>query len=259
MNASVQERGKVQHLALFGAALAVLVLASLGLWWGISRQRNAPSTGDASSPAPARSQTTTDASRLFTIEIPAGWTITKNEGREGIQLSFLSAQSPNFQVTLDATANEPFVPRRYEQGAEFSVHAVRGREDVVTEGGARTAGLLEPSPVTIGGVAGVLRAGVGMSTLEGRNLDAIIHHDGVNYIFSFGYNPATYPEGEMIFREMLSSFQLTSPPTPPPTSPTTTVPPPTVTPSPPPASPSPSPSNTPTASPYVYPRPNVWE
>lgn len=202
----------------------------------------------------------TDASRLFTLELPADWITTWNEGRKGVRVSSLGAQSPDFRLTLDETAEEPFTPRRYEWGAEFSVHVVRGRDKVVEEG-ARTVGLLEHSPVTIGGVSGVLRAGAGISTRQGRNLDAIIHKDGLNYIFTFGYNPATYPQGEQVFRDILSSVQFTTPGAPPlqteaaPDSSNVILAPlPRTSPS-----PVPSPTSTPQPSPSVYPRPNVWE
>lgn len=255
-----------RRAAVLGAVLAALVLAFLGYIVFLQRRETpeeiadlaetldrtegaptAPAAGSQGQSARAQPgvQVVTDASSLFTIDLPVDWHITRNEGRKGIQLSFLGAQSPDFLLTLDETAEQPFVPRRYERGAEFSAHVVRGRSDVVEEG-ARTVGLLESSPVTIGGVSGVLRAGAGISTVQGRNLDAIIHRDGLNYIFTFGYNPATTPDGDHMFRALLASIQFTTSARPPPGTPATVNAP-------------ASPPTTPTPSPYVYQRPNVWE
>lgn len=224
--------GQYRTVMLAGV-LVGLIIAALGFLI-IGQQRTAPEEAETATPGPRGVQRVSDVSQLFMLALPADWVVTRNEGRKGIQLSVLGAQSPDF--------------RRSERGAEFSVRVVRGRA-AVGEEGARTADLEAVGPITIGGITGTFRVGVGSSTETGRDLDAIVHQDGLNYIFSLRYNPATYPQGEAVFREILASFQFTAATTPPPT------PPPTLTPSPPPL----SPVNTPTPSPSVYPRPNVWE
>lgn len=252
---------------MLGAALGVLIVVVLGLLI-LSQRRLAPQETKPStevlegaeevtpmstntsfptaSPRQPATQTISDVSHVLTLELPADWTLTRNEGRKGIQLSFITAQSPDFRFSKDTTTDGPFTPQRYEQGAVFSVHVVRGRNEVGEEG-ARTTGLQNVGPITVGGITGTFRAGAGISTVVGRNLDAIVYNNGVNYVFLLSYNPDTYPQGETVFRTILASVRFTSITIPSPTSDQT-----------------PSLSNMSTASPgapspSLYPRPNVWQ
>lgn len=204
---------------------------------GVSPIPTETASPTATSRQPAM-RTISDASHVLTLELPADWPITLNEGRKGIQLSRIAAQTPDFQFREDTTTDGPFTPQRYERGAVFSLHAVRGRSEVGEES-ARTVGLQAVGPITIDGIAGTFRAGAGISTVVGRNLDAIVYKNGVNYVFVLSYNPDMYPQGETVFRTILASVRFTS----------TTAP---------------SLSNTPTPSPptpppSLYPRPNVFE
>ena len=171
---------------------------------GVTPSPAVSSPEQTSRPEPM-TQRVTDPSRLFTLELPSNWRITRMEGKKGVQLSHVIAESPDFRVREDTTAEEPFTPNEYEQGARFSIHVVRGRSEVAEEG-ARTVGLQTKEPVEIGGLPGLLRSGKSISTVQGRNLDAIVHQEGLNYIFTFAYNPETFPQGEKLFRDILRSF-----------------------------------------------------
>lgn len=146
-----------------------------------------------------------DSSHLYSVTFPTGWNIRTEEGKKGVQLSLLTAESPDFVVRVDNTTDGPFMANYFEHGATMTIHAITGS---VAQGihNLGTTG----EPITIANITGMLSSQNEPSTMAGRNLEAVINSRGVNYFFSFAYNPQTYPEGRQIFLNILASFTLFS-------------------------------------------------
>lgn len=156
-------------------------------------------TGQASTPAPSPTLFT-DASRFFSLTLPDGWKVTESNGPRGVSLSSMSAQSPDFSMHIDESVEGPFTPQYYDQGARFFLNVTRGPRN--------TAPRNFSQPITIDGVAGWFANLNEPSTTQGQDLQANVEKGGLTYAFDFSYNPDTYPEGERVFQEILSSFMF---------------------------------------------------
>lgn len=147
--------------------------------------------------------TITDRSNLYTITFPANWEITTNEGKKGVQVSRITAQSPDFRVRTDESADGPFIPQYYESGASFTAHAIPGdAAEVMQRPG------IASRPIIIDNYSGSFRAQKEISTLQGENVDAMVHINGINYTFTMAYNSDTYPQGREVFQQILNSFHV---------------------------------------------------
>lgn len=180
-------------LALVLVVAAVLAVR-LALTSAISPSPNA---------TPAQNSVVTDASRLFRVTLPPGWNITLNEGKKGVQLSRLRAESQDFILRTDPSAGEPFIPHYYEQGATITIRAYRGSASAMAER-AGTAS----RPIIIDTFPGTFRDQNEPSTMLGQDVDATVNREGITYYFQFTYNPDTYPSGQDVFQTILDSLRF---------------------------------------------------
>ncbi len=200
-------------LLLLGAAV-VAVLAGV-LVFRASRPGPGPSGAAAPTPSPVAAtkpssaattvRRVTDARDLFSVEIPSTWRVTASEGTKGIRLSRIIAQSPDFRVREDTTADEPFTPQYYEQGAQISIHVTRG---ALAARGNLEAGARRTERIEIDGRSSLLRVFTEPSTFLGQIIDAHVDYGNNSYVFTLRYNPDTFPHGEDIFKEILASFRF---------------------------------------------------
>lgn len=160
----------------------------------------------APSPATAEPVTTsrrTDTSRFFSVEIPTTWRITADEGKKGLQLSRITAETPDFRVRQDSAAEQPFTPQYYETGAHMSLRALK---DVV--GPTRHGQTLRTETITVDGRPGTYHVYKEPSTFQGQLLDVHVTFGGTEFLFEFAYNPATYPDGEEVFKAIVNSVRF---------------------------------------------------
>ncbi len=161
-----------------------------------------PSSSASAAPTTRR---VSDASGLFSVEIPRTWKITASEGTKGIQLSRIIAQSPDFRLREDTTADGPFTPQYYEQGAQVSIHVTRG---ALAARGNLEAGTQRTERIAIDGRSSLLRVFTEPSTMLGQIIDAQVDYRNNSYVFTLRYNPDTFQGGEDIFKEILASFRF---------------------------------------------------
>jgi hypothetical protein len=138
------------------------------------------------------------------VEIQTTWRITAEEGKKGLQLSRITAETPDFRVREDAAAEGPFTPQYYETGAAFSIRALR---DVVG-GPTRHGQILRTESITVDGRTGTYHVYKEPSTFQGQLLDVHVIFGGTEYLFEFMYNPATYPQGEDVFKDIVNSVNF---------------------------------------------------
>lgn len=148
--------------------------------------------------------TVSDQANLYSISVPAGWSVVTDEGAMGVQLSRIILESPDFSTFVDEAAEGPFTPIYYETGATLVIHVVN------TAPGPpyHTEGVISESDVTIDGVTAPYHVFKEPSTSAGQLLDAHANYGGNYYLFYLGYNPETCPAGEDLFLAMLSSFRF---------------------------------------------------
>lgn len=193
-------------------SMAILLALLAAVIWYVVLQGPTPTPSSAGSPAPTlaptalsklEGETLTDASNLYSITLPAGWKVTANEGKRGIRLSYISAESPDFFVRSDESVDGPFVPQYYERGAAFGLHAGPGDpNEVMNRPG------IASRPIIIDSIPGSFRAQNDPSTMVGQQVDAMIHNEGVTYRFTFVYNPDAYLQDREVFQQILDSFHL---------------------------------------------------
>ncbi|MEK7556983.1 MAG: hypothetical protein AAB538_03330, partial [Patescibacteria group bacterium] len=154
---------------LIGPAIILAILAA-AIWYAVLRSptpfqtSSAPASGTASpsetglAPAPTplptlEGELITDKSNLYSITLPTGWKVTASEGKKGVRLSYISAQSPDFSVRADENTDGPFVPQYYERGASFGLHAGPGDpNEVMSRPG------IASRPIIIDSIPGSFRA-----------------------------------------------------------------------------------------------------
>jgi hypothetical protein len=173
----------------------------------------APSPTPTPTPEPALSAceavpelptTVSDQANLYSISVPADWSVVTDEGAMGVQLSRIVLESPDFSRSVDETAEGPFTPIYYETGATLVIHVMNTSPGLPYH----TEGVISESDVTIDGVTAPYHVFKEPSTAAGQLLDAHANYGGNYYLFYMGYNPDTCPAGEDLFRAMLASFRF---------------------------------------------------
>ena len=170
-----------------------------------------PESQTKPSPAePEPTTTSTDASTstgatevstsLFALTRPAGWDVTLEEGNKGVQRSRLQTESDDFTSHTDESADGPFTPIFYDDGASLDVHVTVGSEQL--DHGA----IVSTKTVTVDGVSGTYHVFSEPSTQAGQQLDVHLERNNLAYTFTFTYNPDKDPNGPQIFDEILASF-----------------------------------------------------
>jgi len=150
-----------------------------------------------------------DKASLYSVNIPADWEITSNEGAMGVQLSRILAQSADWSSYSDETYEGPFSPQYYQSGGALQLHVTQGESEPAHygEGGGPETGVIAKKAVTIDGVEGVYHVFKEPSTFEGQLIDVHINYKGNNYLLRLAYNPANF-NGEEFFDNLLNSVRF---------------------------------------------------
>jgi len=148
--------------------------------------------------------TVSDQANLYSISVPADWTVVTDEGAMGVQLSRIVLESPDFSVFVDEAAEGPYTPIYYETGATLVIHVT----NVASGPPYHSDGVISESDVTIDGVTARYHVFKEPSTWAGQLLDAHANHGDNYYLFYLGYNPDTCPAGQALFEAMLDTFQF---------------------------------------------------
>lgn len=152
------------------------------------------------------SQNVTDEANLFTLTLPVTWKIVK-EGAQGVRVSGIEAESPEFMMRSDTNAEGPFTPIYYESGASLHV-SVQNDVSATTQ---KPAGVItDEKPYTIDGVRGTYFTFKEPSTAEGQLHGVQFVRNDQSYYFRFGYNPETYTDGEQMFQAIIDSVIFSS-------------------------------------------------
>ncbi len=151
--------------------------------------------------------TVSDQPNLYSISVPDGWAIVKDEdvGVPDMRVSRIYAESPDFSVFIDVEAEGPIDPVYYETGAGFGILVTT---PISSPYHSQEQEVISESDVAIDGVNAPYHVFVTPGIVVGQLLDAHVNHGGNDYLFYFTYNPETCPAGEDLFRAMLASFQF---------------------------------------------------
>jgi hypothetical protein len=145
-----------------------------------------------------------DQADLYSISVPDGWTLVTDEGPQGVRVSRIEVESPDFSVLIDEAAEGPFSPVYYETGATLVIHVI---SPPLTPA-YHFSGVISESEVTVDGVTAPYHVFTEPSTRAGQLIDAHLTQGSNYYLFKLGYNPETCPVGEDLFHAILDSFQL---------------------------------------------------
>lgn len=188
-------------LIIVGFGIIVIVAAYVVL----SQKESKPSSQTPDSPY-SPSDTVVrivDEAGKYSIEIPKDWTISQ-EGEKGVRFSSLIAQSPTFEVGSEDAGPSSAV--RYKNGAMlYSMVTSEDKSEPYHSGSE----VITEKRITIDGVPAIFYSFREPSLAEGALLDAHVQRDGKYYLFRFGYDPKTYPEGEKQFTNILNSIEFT--------------------------------------------------
>ena len=200
--------------------LVVLAVILLSLGYIITRQNRSELTppqeesnqvdslqeeAPTESPSTA-TQTVADPNDLYSVEIPTDWQVTFEE-KKGVRLGGFIAQSPDYQLRLDETAEGPFTPVYYEKGASLQLTVTNEEET----GKGKPAGVITQQNTVM--VDGHHEATWYMykepSTAQGQLLEVRWSGHGKSFVIRLGYNPETFPQGPTFLQEVVNSFTAT--------------------------------------------------
>lgn len=150
----------------------------------------------------------TDKAGLYSVVLPEQWVVTADEGTKGVQLSFMTAESPNYRERRDETSDGPFTPIYYESGAKLRIHVTKGEQEPTFYGENGVSETVTfTKHITVDGVGGIYRVYKEPSTQEGQLLSVHLNYQGSNYRLTLMHDSRAYPEGEKIFLDVLNSFK----------------------------------------------------
>lgn len=203
----------MRYIVLAFLFVAVLTTASyLGLTQKREPQATTPSptlkasTASSTITQTPTTQNVTDEANLYTLTLPDNWTIVK-EGAQGVRVSAIEAESPEYMLRSDTDAEGPFTPVFYESGAALHVSV----QDDTSADTQKPAGTIsDEKSYTIDGVEAMYYTFKEPSTAQGLLHAVQIVKDDKSYYFRFGYNPETYEHGEEIFQSILDSIVFSS-------------------------------------------------
>jgi hypothetical protein len=158
---------------------------------------------DVVDPTTEQTKSVTDSANLFTIQIPQSWQVVSSQGSQGVQLSYLSIESPNFATHTDPDFEGPFEPIYYDRGANLTLHVIKG-----DEGSIHASDVLELKKIEIDGNQASWTRFVEPSTFNGELIDVNLNYQGNNYLIRMGYNPDTDPYGVAVFDQIVSSLKF---------------------------------------------------
>lgn len=159
-----------------------------------------------SSPTDPPLQIITDPAGLIKLELPQSWSLVK-ESPQGVRISGLNAESPDFSLRSDEAAEGPFTPVYYESGAHLQISIQEGGRPETD----RPAGIiLEEKKIIVDKTEADYYVYKEPSTMQGEIVDVRFSKDSNSYFFRFGYNPETLPQGEELFSTIINSVSFTN-------------------------------------------------
>jgi hypothetical protein len=145
---------------------------------------------------------TTITTSYYSLELPAGWDLKLNEGAKGVQLSRLEAESDDFALHSDETAEGPFTPIYYDAGASLVIHVTQPVGADSDHGQ-----ILETKTIDLDGESATWHRYREPSTQTGVLLDVHIEHAGAAYLISFSA-AENFPNPAAAFESILDSLQF---------------------------------------------------
>jgi len=190
---------------LIGTLLACLLIA------GIVIAVKKPSSGSERIPrsnAQTGSDTmvVSDSAQTFSMELPKIWEVTHQKVMGGPQISNTNAKSPDYKARVEQPVESPSSLIYYETGANLYVYVSTGKIELPYH--HPSTKIIETKSVVVDSIEGEYHSFVDLSIEQGISLDTHVNYQGKNYGFSFVYNPATYPQGEKTFMEILKSVKF---------------------------------------------------
>lgn len=142
-----------------------------------------------------------DPKNSFSLTLPKDWIINMGGGT-GPSYGAFFAESPDLQTTSEGQA--PDIKVTIKTGASLNA-LVRGD----TKGMQRSnLSEIKSERIEVDGREALLVEYKSSTLKEGKILEAQVDNLGKRYYFTFGYNPATYPKGEAIFKAILETIKF---------------------------------------------------
>lgn len=194
-------------------ALLFVVVIGFASFLALSQKREpAYSSPDPTSamvtdsfPTETPTQLVNDSAELISLNIPRSWSVVK-DGAQGVRVSGINAESPDFSLRSDDNAQGPFTPTYYESGAQLQI-SIQGGIQPETD---RPVGeIIEEKKVKVDGQEADYFRFKEPSTMQGEILDVRLSKDDKSYFFRFVYNPETLPNGEHLFFTIIDSVAFT--------------------------------------------------
>lgn len=176
-------------------------------------QKREPQASENYTPPPSITQNPTstqiqqivDEEGGISYEIPSDWNVMK-EGAQGVRISGLQSETPDFVMRTDEQATGPFTPIYYDSGAHLQVSV---QNDIRPQTDRPVGEIIEETQVIVDGIDADYFRYKEPSTLQGEILDVRFSTNEKSYFFRFGYNPETLSNGENIFFTIIDSVNIT--------------------------------------------------
>jgi len=154
----------------------------------------------------------TDKGNLYSVEIPKDWKVTRSTGAEGVSLSGMSIDSPDWKLhSIKVPEGEYTDSVYYDTGASLHIavsnySADEQNQQLLIRNGYSDQ--ISKKNIMIDGVSGDYYINTIPSLAVGQGLVASVIYKGNSYSLVLGYNPKTYPQAETVFLNILNSFKF---------------------------------------------------
>lgn len=142
-----------------------------------------------------------DPKGSFSLKLPNNWMVDTKGGTEPSYIAFF-AQSPDFLTESEGQA--PDIKVTYKTGAMLNV-LVRGNTKDIQRANLTE---IKSERIEIDGKDGLLAEYKSSTLAKGKILEAKVDYMGKRYYFTFGYNSATYPQGEAVLKAIMSTIRF---------------------------------------------------
>lgn len=201
---------KSRYTFIIFAVFVAIGVVAVGLTHAVQFSENTPDQvsvpTSTRAPTPSVSidtQRVQDTMGLFSVNLPADWAVLF-ESQQGVRLSGITAESPNFLMESDTEAQGPFTPIYYRHGAYLQITVEEGENPGLAPAGE----IISQEDRVIDGKEAQFFIFREPSTQEGELRQLLVVHDGNTYSLRFGYNPVTFTEGSDVFEGIIGSFHL---------------------------------------------------
>lgn len=137
----------------------------------------------------------------FSLALPKDWVVNMALGLGPSYLAFF-AQSPDFSTASEGQG--PDVKVTYKAGASLSA-LVRGNTQDIQRSNLTE---IKSERIKIDAREALLVEYESSTLAKGKILEARVDNIGKRYYFTFGYNPATYPQGQAVLKKILSTIRF---------------------------------------------------